>query len=75
MRLKDSDAAMEKELIAYASKVVKALGIMNGPSHMELKHGGPLGPCLVEVGKSMVKLNIVIMILYVNGVFVFFFDD
>ena len=56
MKLCRSDTPKSQELISYASKVLDALGIMQGPSHMEVmynphpdpKQGG--GPCLVEVG-------------------------
>jgi hypothetical protein len=42
--------AREQALIAYASKVVQALGIFHGPSHMEVMFNETTGPCLVEVG-------------------------
>ena len=38
MRLKGADHDIEKSLIAYASKVVAALGILHGPSHMEVRN-------------------------------------
>lgn len=55
MKLVSCDSPLSQELIAYASKVLDALGINEGPSHMEVMYnpasvdnGG--GPCLVEVG-------------------------
>ncbi|RYH31113.1 ATP-grasp domain-containing protein [archaeon] len=58
MRLKASDTPMAKVLTAYSDKVLDALGIKQGPSHMEVmvntitKPDGSLEyqPCLVEVG-------------------------
>jgi len=49
MRLRSADGEREKALVAYAEQVVHALGIENGPSHMEVKLESD-GPCLVEVG-------------------------
>jgi len=40
---------MCQKLIAYANQVLDALGILHGPSHMEVMMT-PDGPCLVEVG-------------------------
>lgn len=55
MKLVSCDSPLSQELIAYANCVLDALGIMEGPSHMEvmynpdsIENGG--GPCLVEVG-------------------------
>ena len=55
MKLVSCDSALSQELIAYANDCLEALGIMEGPSHMEVmynpaapENGG--GPCLVEVG-------------------------
>lgn len=57
MRLKPSDSEMAKVMVPYADKILDALGIMNGPSHMEvmvntiIKDGVvTYDPCLVEVG-------------------------
>lgn len=57
MRLKPSDSEMAKVMVPYADKILDALGIMNGPSHMEvmvntvIKNGVvTYEPCLVEVG-------------------------
>ena len=57
MRLKPSDTAMAKVMIAYADQVLDALGIKNGPSHMEIMVNTIVengvtryDPCLVEVG-------------------------
>ena len=36
MRLRDGDNEQGRSLITYASKVVKALEIVHGPSHMEV---------------------------------------
>ena len=49
MRLRSAAGPKEQMLIAYAAQVVVALGILHGPSHMEVMLG-PTGPCLVEVG-------------------------
>jgi biotin carboxylase len=49
MKLIPGDSARAKELIDYGKKIVKALGVVNGPSHMELMYCAD-GPCLVEVG-------------------------
>lgn len=50
MRLKSAEGDVEQSLIAYAAHVVAALGILHGPSHMEVKYDPVRGPCLVEVG-------------------------
>jgi biotin carboxylase len=57
MRLKPSDSELAKVMVPYADKILDALGIMNGPSHMEVmvntvvKDGVvTYEPCLVEVG-------------------------
>jgi biotin carboxylase len=58
MRLKPSDTKMAQVMAEYADQVLDALGIFNGPSHMEIMLNtiqGPDGeveyhPCLVEVG-------------------------
>ena len=47
---RSSQGAREKALIAYSEKVVQALGIFHGPSHMEVMYNDVTGPCLVEVG-------------------------
>lgn len=56
MKLCSCDSQISQELIAYASKVLDALGINQGPSHMEVMYNSTIpiseggGPCLVEVG-------------------------
>ena len=49
MRLRPSVGEREKALVAYSAEVLKALHIVQGPSHMEVILT-PTGPCLVEVG-------------------------
>eukprot|EP00808_Paulinella_micropora_P023275 g67872.t1 len=49
MRLMDGRKKMVQELIKYSQEVLGALGILHGPSHMEVMYT-PTGPCLVEVG-------------------------
>ncbi len=49
MRLRTGENEREKKLIEYAYRVLDAVGIMNGPGHMEVKFTST-GPCLVEVG-------------------------
>jgi biotin carboxylase len=49
MSLLPSDTKMAQELIQYADGVLDALGIVQGPSHMEVMYCAD-GPCLVEVG-------------------------
>ena len=49
MRLKSGEGDVERRLAAYASQVAAALGVLHGPTHMEVKFGLS-GPCLVEVG-------------------------
>ena len=49
MKLRPSETALAQELKAYADKVLDALGIINGPSHMEVMYCAD-GPCLIEVG-------------------------
>jgi len=49
MEIVDGMGAKEQEMIRYARDVVKALHIMQGPSHMEIMYCAD-GPCLVEVG-------------------------
>jgi biotin carboxylase len=49
MRLRSSLGEREKALVAYSAEVLKALHIMQGPSHMEIIMTAT-GPCLVEVG-------------------------
>ena len=49
MRLYPSNNSKAQEMIAYADKVLDALGINQGPSHMEVMYCSD-GPCLVEVG-------------------------
>ena len=50
MRLCDGSGEREKALTDYAKRVVNALHIMHGPSHMEVMYSEVDGPCLVEVG-------------------------
>eukprot|EP00596_Hydrurales_sp_CCMP1899_P000255 CAMPEP_0119051766 /NCGR_PEP_ID=MMETSP1177-20130426/73276_1 /TAXON_ID=2985 /ORGANISM="Ochromonas sp, Strain CCMP1899" /LENGTH=963 /DNA_ID=CAMNT_0007031083 /DNA_START=116 /DNA_END=3007 /DNA_ORIENTATION=- len=50
MFLRGGEGEREKALIAYAQQVVKSLGILHGPSHMEVMYDPVSGPCLVEVG-------------------------
>ncbi len=58
MRLKNPDSEMVKVMVAYADKVLDAVGIKHGPSHMEVmlnSYQDDAGnviydPCLVEVG-------------------------
>ena len=50
MFCRGAQGAREKALIAYSAQVVKALGILQGPSHMEVMYNETTGPCLVEVG-------------------------
>ncbi len=49
MRLRTGEGEREKKLIEYAYTVLDALGISNGPGHMEVKLTST-GPCLIEVG-------------------------
>ncbi|CAM9876580.1 unnamed protein product, partial [Chrysoparadoxa australica] len=49
MHCKSAAGKREQELVAYARSVLDAMGIMNGPGHMEVKYTST-GPCLVEVG-------------------------
>eukprot|EP00605_Chrysophyceae_sp_TOSAG23-4_P002260 GSChrysophyteH1.ASY1.ANO1.2504.1 assembled CDS len=49
MHLLDGNGEKETEMIEYASKVNKALGIVQGPSHTELIFDSE-GPCLIKVG-------------------------
>jgi biotin carboxylase len=49
MRSMDSTEPKCQEMIKYADQVLDALGIMQGPSHMEVMYTAT-GPCLVEVG-------------------------
>lgn len=48
-RLRAADTERAQEMIRYADKVLDALGIVQGPSHMEVMYTAS-GPCLVEVG-------------------------
>ena len=50
MFCRGAQGAREKALIEYSAKVVKALDILQGPSHMEVMYNETTGPCLVEVG-------------------------
>jgi biotin carboxylase len=50
MFLRGAETERERALIAYAKQVVSALGILQGPSHMEVMFDPATGPCLVEVG-------------------------
>lgn len=49
MRNMDPTESKCIEMIKYADLVLDALGIMHGPSHMEIMYTAT-GPCLVEVG-------------------------
>ncbi|CAM9737898.1 unnamed protein product [Ectocarpus fasciculatus] len=49
MELKPATAKVEREVAEYARLVLDAMGIENGPGHMEVKYTST-GPCLVEVG-------------------------
>ena len=49
MRLLAGDGEVAAALVAYGASVLDALGIRNGPGHMEVKMTRS-GPCLVEVG-------------------------
>eukprot|EP00903_Cladosiphon_okamuranus_P016162 g14915.t1 len=49
MELKPATAKVEREVAEYARQVLDAMGIENGPGHMEVKYTST-GPCLVEVG-------------------------
>ena len=49
MRLRPSNSEKARTLMAYADKVLDALGVQHGPSHMEVMWCSD-GPCLVEVG-------------------------
>ena len=50
MRLFSSESPKAQEMLEYADKVLDALGIKQGPSHMEVMYNDQSGPCLVEVG-------------------------
>jgi hypothetical protein len=49
MKLVNPEQPFAQELIKYADGVLNALGILEGPSHMEVMYCAD-GPCLVEVG-------------------------
>jgi len=53
-KLLSGSNAVVSQLVPYAEKVLDALELNNGPSHMEVKltptNGKVLDPCLVEVG-------------------------
>lgn len=49
MEMLPVESAFEQELVEYSRRVLDALEIFNGPSHMEVIIT-PSGPCLVEVG-------------------------
>ena len=49
MKLCDPTQGFVREMISYADEVLNALGINQGPSHMEVIYCAD-GPCLVEVG-------------------------
>ena len=49
MSLRAAGGELEQQLIEYSDSVLDALGIVNGPGHMEVKLCRD-GPCLVEVG-------------------------
>jgi hypothetical protein len=49
MKLRSAAGERERAIIEYAKRVVEAVGIMQGPSHMEVMYCAD-GPCLVEVG-------------------------
>jgi hypothetical protein len=48
---------VQDQLVPYAFRVLDALGIAHGPSHMEIKLT-PDGPCLVEVGARICGLDL-----------------
>lgn len=50
MRLRSAMGDREQALVKYAEEVIKALHLMQGPSHMEIIMTPHAGPCLVEVG-------------------------
>lgn len=50
MKLVNADSPRSQQLKAYADRVLDALGIVHGPSHMEVMYNAETGPCLVEVG-------------------------
>lgn len=62
MRLCDSSGKAEQTMIAYAERVVLALGILHGPSHMEIMFDSALGPCLVEVKPVTLTLTMILTI-------------
>jgi biotin carboxylase len=49
MKLMRTDSEKMQQMVAYADQVLNALGILQGPSHMEIMFCRD-GPCLVEVG-------------------------
>ncbi|CAM9402570.1 unnamed protein product [Hapterophycus canaliculatus] len=49
MELMPATEKVEREVAEYARQVLDAMGIENGPGHMEVKYTSS-GPCLVEVG-------------------------
>jgi len=49
MKLCAASDPLVQQLIAYSDAVLDAVGIVNGPGHMEVKMTAT-GPCLVEVG-------------------------
>ena len=50
MRLHSSKSPKAQAMVEYADKVLDALGVVCGPSHMEIMYNEESGPCLVEVG-------------------------
>jgi biotin carboxylase len=49
-RLRDPELPEVRKSILYGDKVLDALAIRHGPSHMEIIYNEETGPCLVEVG-------------------------
>lgn len=65
MRLRSAAGDKEKALINYANQVVRALGIAQGPTHMEIILT-PTGPCLVEVGTRCHGGEVLSIYLFIN---------
>ena len=78
MRLMRSDTEKAQQMVAYADLVLNALGINEGPSHMEVMYCSD-GPCLVEVGSRchggegiiiiiiiIILINVIIIIIFVT---------
>jgi biotin carboxylase len=49
-RVMSTELTRCQEMIEYGNKVLDALDIRHGPSHMEIIYNEKTGPCLVEVG-------------------------